>query len=150
MDKTKKELYDQKNALDLKAVIALNRTTNQVNRRANTIFRKHGLTSMQFAVLEVLYHKGDLKVGQITQKILSTSGNMTVVISNLAQEGMIRKCTDSSDSRASIISITEKGCNKMEEVFPEYLVDLEMGMTGLTDTEKQSLIALLYKMSKQE
>lgn len=59
-----------------------------------------GLTSSQFAVLEALYNKGDLKICEIIEKILTTSGNITVVIKNLEKEEFISKYPDPEDKRS--------------------------------------------------
>lgn len=148
--KTKKmKLYDKEHILDLKTVIALNRATNHLNRRALAVFRKHGLTMMQFAVLEALYHKGSLKVGEIIEKILTTGGNMTVVLKNLAKDGLITKRIDPEDSRAMLISITDKGSRVMERVFPEYLADLRDFLETISDSEKKNLVAVLKALRKE-
>lgn len=145
--KTNNNSYGDKNDLNLKTVIALTRSSNKLNRRSNTIFRNHGLSSMQFAVLEVLYHKGDLRICEIIEKILSTGGNMTVVINNLVKEGMVEKYVDPNDSRSSIIHITDKGKEKIEEIFPEHLIDLEIFFDKLDEDEKHNLINILKKLS---
>lgn len=134
------------NVPDLKVVIGLNRSANAINRRANAVFRRHGLTPMQFAVLEALYHKGDLKVGQLIEKVLTTGGNMTVVINNLAREHMVEKRTDPADSRSYIISITERGCIKIEDIFPEYLQDLKEVLGIFSGEDKLALINLFKKL----
>jgi len=41
--------------------------------------------------MEALYHLGDLKICEIIEKTLSTSGNMTVVIRNLEKESYITR-----------------------------------------------------------
>lgn len=144
--KTKKH-YGESNDLNLKTVIALSRTNNKLQKRSNTIFREAGLTTMQFSVLEVLYHKGDLKIGEIIKKILATGGNMTVVINNLEKEKLIEKCSDPTDSRASVISITDKGKKKMEEIFPKHLLDLETFFSKISEDEKKNLIQILKKLN---
>ncbi|HIU77054.1 MAG TPA: MarR family transcriptional regulator [Candidatus Pelethocola excrementipullorum] len=145
--KTKKQ-YGESNDLNLKTVIALSRSNNKMQKRSNAIFRDAGLTTMQFSVLEVLYHKGDLKIGEIISKILATGGNMTVVINNLEKEKLIEKCPDPKDSRASVISITEKGKKKMEDVFPKHLQDLEIFFSKITEEEKKNLIQILKKLDE--
>ncbi len=141
-------LFSKENMPDLKLVIALNRSVNTINRRLLAVLKRRGLTMMQFAVLEALYHKGDMKIGQLIEKVLTTGGNMTVVINNLAKEKLIQKRCDPTDSRAFIISITEKGAQRMREIFPEYVRDLGEAMDVFTDAEKQGLVALLKKLSK--
>lgn len=138
--------YGSDNDTSLKSVIGLSRTTNRMLKRSGTIFRACGLTTMQFAVLEVLYHKGDLKIGEIIEKILSTGGNMTVVINNLEREKMIEKYTDPKDSRATLIHITETGKNKIEEIFPLYLTDLRDFFQRISEDEKLTLITILKKL----
>ncbi|HIT89249.1 MAG TPA: MarR family transcriptional regulator [Candidatus Merdenecus merdavium] len=140
--------YGEENDINLSAFIGINRGANRAMKRASTIFREHGLTTMQFAVLEVLYHKGDLKIGQITEKILSTGGNMTVVINNLQKEGMVEKYADRRDSRASVIHITEKGEKKIEEIFPHYLSDLKLFFAKINEEEKVELARILKKLMK--
>ena len=59
---------------------------------------------IQFQVLEVLYHRGDLNIGAITKLTMSTPGNITVVVRNLKRDGLIDSIADSKDKRASILS----------------------------------------------
>ena len=54
--------------IELKIFIGMSRAINKINRATNKIYTKYGLTSGQFAVLEVLYHKGDLSVGEVQEK----------------------------------------------------------------------------------
>lgn len=107
----KKVTYGELNDLNLKAIIALSRCIQSVNKRELKIIKEGGLTYSQFGVLEVLYHKGDLRVSEILEKTLSTGGNMTVVIDNLAKDNLIERRPDPKDRRASLISISEKGKN---------------------------------------
>jgi DNA-binding MarR family transcriptional regulator len=45
-----------------------------------------------------------------------------------------------------LISITEKGKKKVEEIFPEHLKDLEYSFVDLSVEEKQLLINLFKKI----
>jgi len=144
--KYKKDLYGELNNLNLKVLIGLSRTTQMVHKRSANIFSKGGLTTAQFAVLEALYHKGDLSINEIIQSILSTPGNMTVVINNLKKEQLAYSYTNPEDKRSSVISITEKGKKKIEEIFPDHLKDLEECFKVLSIEEKQLLISLLKKL----
>ena len=84
--------YGKENDTNLKAFIGLSRTTQALHRRAGAIFNQGGLTSAQFCSAgRRLYHKGDLTINEIIDSILSTSGNMTVVINNLEKDAMIER-----------------------------------------------------------
>ena len=150
MNNREKVLYGPQQAQDLELVILLNRAVNLHNRHAAEVFRKHGLTTMQFAVLEALYHKGDLKVGEIVEKILATGGNMTVVLNNLEREDMIARSVHPQDSRSWLIAITEKGRKKIEDIFPEYLEVVRTFFSVLPEGEKSATIRSLKRFLDQE
>ena len=139
--------YGEINDLNLKAIIALSRCIQSVNKREYKIIKEGGLTFSQFGVLEVLYHKGDLRVSEILEKTLSTGGNMTVVIDNLAKDDLVRRCADPEDRRASLISITEKGRALMSEVFPKHVDNVDEIFSVLSMDEKKNLISLMKKLS---
>jgi|GEM_PF-2936516 len=100
-------------------------------------------------VLEVLYHKGEMRVCDITEKILSTGGNMTVVINNLLKEEYIEKIPTPGDRRSYSVRITKKGEELISALFPGHLEILAQSMDGLTHEEKQEMIRLLKKMQKR-
>lgn len=143
----KKNTYGELEDLNLKALIALRRCTQNVEKREYQTIKEGGLTVSQFAVLEVLYHKGDLRISEIMDKILSTGGNMTVVIDNLVRENLVKRCSDPNDKRVNLISITEKGKNLISGIFPKHLENINEIFSALTADEKQNLISLLKKLS---
>ena len=146
MDKEKNS-YGELVDLNLKALIALSRGTHNVHKREYKTIKEGGLTVSQFAVLEILYHKGDLRVCEIMEKILATGGNMTVVIDNLVKENLVKRCSDPKDRRVNLISITEKGRNLISEIFPKHLENINDIFSILTSEEKKNLIKLVKKLS---
>jgi MarR family 2-MHQ and catechol resistance regulon transcriptional repressor len=146
MKNNKIKSYGDSNDLNLKVFVRMSRATQAVQKRASNIFSKGGLTTSQFAVIEALYHKGDLTVNEIIQSILTTSGNITVVITNLQKSQLVEKSINPEDKRSCLISITEKGKKKVEEIFPKYLKDLEERLDILSVEEKQYLTNILKKI----
>ncbi|WP_242985349.1 MarR family winged helix-turn-helix transcriptional regulator [Vallitalea okinawensis] len=106
------------------------------------------MTTSQFGVLEVLYHKGDLRIREIIEKTLSTGGNMTVVIDNLQKDGLVSRYPDPADRRATLISITDKGKQLMDDIFPRHLDSLNEIYDVLSKEEKEILLVLLKKLSR--
>lgn len=143
----KKSTYGEVEDLNLKTLIALSRCTQSVHKREYRTIKEGGLTVSQFAVLEILYHKGDLRVCEIIDKILSTGGNMTVVIDNLVKENLVRRCIDPKDRRVNVISITEEGRKLISGIFPKHLENTNEIFNVLTSEEKKNLISLLKKLS---
>lgn len=142
--------YGDDNDLNLKSVIAISRAAQMLHRQAAKNFKVGGVTMSQFSVLETLYHKGGLRICEIIEKTLSTSGNMTVVIDNLVKLGYIEKCIDAQDRRAMKIHITETGKAIVELVFPEHVLSLKEMFDPLSADEKNQLLSLLKKLTKYE
>ncbi len=136
--------------LDLKLVIALTRSVQYVRKNETSVFQKYGLTISQFGVMEILYHKGDLRVCDIIEKALSTGGNMTVVIQNLTKDGWVTRMKDPADGRAWIIHLSEKGRKLMDQMFPEHAANIGTIMERLKEDEKEQLLGLLKKLTGKE
>ena len=139
--------YGYKADMNLKLVIGLTRSANNIRRAESHVLRDAGLTYPQFGVLEALYHKGDLRVCQIIEKTLSTGGNMTVVIQNLIKDGLITRYKDPEDNRAFIVQLTDDGRQLMEDVFPKHIENLDETFAHMTTVEKDQLLLLLKKFN---
>lgn len=126
---------------------ALNRCSQNVHKKELSIIKDSGLTASQFEVLEVLYDLGDLRICDIIEKILATGGNMTVVIDNLAKDGLVQQCMDPQDKRVKLIRITEKGKSLMDDLIPRYLDNINSIFKDLSEAEKQNLREILIKLS---
>ncbi len=139
--------YGTENELNLKLVIALNRSMQHIRKGESQQILDAGLTLSQFSVLEALYHKGDLRICEIIEKTLSTGGNMTVVVNNLIKEGLISRCKDPVDGRASVVTLTDKGRAIIGELFPRHVANIQSLMEGLDEDEKSQLLILLKKLT---
>ncbi|MBY0756749.1 MarR family transcriptional regulator [Clostridium sardiniense] len=143
-----KFVRDKETRLSLASLIALSRADQKVDKLSYETIRPSGLTASQFAVLEVLYSKGDLKICQIIDSILTTSGNITVIIKNLEKEGFVKKLKDPEDSRAVLISLTEKGREIIESILPKHFENIKNIFSVLDEEEKEQLIKTLSKIRK--
>lgn len=132
----------------MKTVVRLEKASLKITNFTVHYLSKHNLTFNQFKVLEVLYHVGDLNIGSITKLTMSTPGNITVVVKNLKRDGWITSIKDPNDSRASILSITQKGKDIIEEVFPNHAKNLTKALEVLSDDELDTLYDLLNKVYK--
>ncbi len=116
----------------------------------NEIMGQFQLTPSQFYVLNTLYQFGPLHIGEIIGKILSTSGNMTVVIRNMEKSGLIERVSDSVDKRSYLISLTEFGKKQLLNLLPEYTKCLAQRFRLLTDEDQKTLQDLLEKLIGKE
>ena len=133
-------------ARSLKLFIVLSRAYKAINEHVNKIIQAKGLNPTEFAVLELLYHKGDQPMQQIGGKILLASGSITYVVDKLEQKGMLRRIACPTDRRVTYAQITDEGKNYISDIFPAHAEQIHTLMSSLSDTEKEEAIDLLKKL----
>ena len=133
-------------ANSLKLFIVLSRAYKAINEHVNKVIQASGLNPTEFAVLELLYHKGDQPMQQIGGKILLASGSITYVVDKLEQKGMLRRIACPKDRRVTYAQITEEGKKFIQDIFPEHAEQIDKLMSALTETEKLEAIDLLKKL----
>jgi MarR family 2-MHQ and catechol resistance regulon transcriptional repressor len=107
-----------------------------------------GLCFSDFAVMEILLHKGPLPVNTLGAKVALTSGSATAAIDRLSAKGLVRRADDPHDRRARIVHLTTKGKALIESAFRNHESDMEAAANGLSASERQTLITLLKKLGK--
>jgi len=130
----------------LKLFVVLSRAYRTVAARAEKDIRNYGLNPTEFAVLELLYHKGEQPIQKIGERILLASGSMTYVIDKLEQKGYITRMPNARDRRVIKACITEQGARVIEHIFPSHRRALAEILAGVSDEEKDRLIELLKKV----
>jgi len=140
-------LNEEKQALD--AYIKLTRAADTVNVAINTHLRDHKLTTSQFGVLEALYHLGALQTGELGEKILKSSGNMTVVIDNLEKRGLVNRLPRDDDRRCIEIHLTEMGRSLVRRILPAHVEGVVKTFAVLSEEEQRQIAALCRKLGLQ-
>ncbi len=131
-------------------------TYGRLMRAANTLrtfaarqLSETGLTLTQFAVLEALFHLGPMSLSDVARKILTTGGNLTMVVGNLERQGLVNRKCSAEDARVYMLSLTMKGRKLISEIFPEHAAALTGSLDMLTPTEQKKLGELCRKLAAQ-
>lgn len=132
----------------LKLYIVLSRAYRAVLAHDERDIRSHGLTLTEFAVLELLYHKGPQPLQQIGKRILITSGSITYVVDKLESRGLLYRQQDEKDRRISYAIITAAGHSLIRDIFPRHQQVLEKALAGLTKEEQEIVASLLKKLGQ--
>lgn len=130
----------------LKLFIVLSRAQKAISETTNQFFQQQGLNPTEFAVLELLYHKGRQPLQQIGNKILLASGSITYVVDKLEKRGLLKRVSCPTDRRVTYAEISEEGATFMSEIFPQHEKELHELMSVLTPEEKETAIELLKKL----
>ena len=135
-------------AATLRLVIALGRALQAMERHVRPHLIESGLAMSEFAVLEALYHKGPLRLGEISDRILVTSASTTYTVKKLEERGLMRRRPSTEDSRVVFGELTAKGRALIDEVFPVHVQRLQEAAAGLTVAEKREASRLLRELSR--
>lgn len=130
----------------LDAYISLRRATNAISAHLNKHLDEANLTSGQFGVMEALYHLGPLSQRDIGKKLLSTKGNITMIIDNLEQQGFVKRIANTEDRRFITVQLTAQGKAKMGKLVPKHVEKITKVMSVLTQQELHELKVLCKKV----
>ncbi len=132
--------------LSLKLFVVLNRALEAVEKQSIKDIKSYGVNLTEFAVLELLYHKGEQPIQKIGQKVLLASSSITYVVDKLEEKKFIRRRACPSDRRVTYAGLTPEGKELMDEIFPKHAAAMNDIMGGLTKEEKVTVIELLKKL----
>ncbi|GAA5436131.1 HTH-type transcriptional regulator MhqR [Deinococcus aquaticus] len=130
----------------LDAYVKLWRASHAVEVASNRHLAAHNLTISQFGVIEALYHLGPLSQRELAEKILRSSGNLTMVIDNLERDGLVRRDRDEVDRRIMRVSLTPDGEALIGRVLPTHVSGIREVFSVLTGEERAQLTLLSKKL----
>ncbi|MGW0482822.1 MarR family winged helix-turn-helix transcriptional regulator [Nonomuraea sp. NPDC003214] len=117
--------------------------------RMQPVFSAAGLSDVDFETLVRLGRspRQQLRMTDLAaQTGLSTSG-VTRVIDRLERDGLVSREACATDRRASYATLTGPGRDKLEEVLPRHLEDIDECLTGLlSSAELETFLATLRKI----
>ena len=132
----------------LKLWVVLSRAQLAIARHAAADVERHGLTLGEFAIIEVLYHRGPLLLGEVQRKILVSSGGVTYLVDRLEAKGLVERRQCAEDRRARYAALTPAGEKLMARIFPQHAHSIARAEGGLTKAEQLQATVLLRKLGK--
>ncbi|HLG97002.1 MAG TPA: MarR family transcriptional regulator [Bryobacteraceae bacterium] len=125
--------------------LVLWKAARAVEQNAIRSVSRLGLGLSDFAVLELLLHKGPQPVNVIGKKVLLTSGSITTAIDRLEARKLVRRASDPNDRRSRIVELTAAGSRLIEKAFEYHAADMEAVLSALSANEREELVDLLKK-----
>ncbi|HVU09963.1 MAG TPA: MarR family transcriptional regulator [Phototrophicaceae bacterium] len=105
-------------------------------------------TLPRFDVMAELYryHPKGLRMGEISQNLMVTNGNITGIIDQLAKEGLAERSADPDDGRVFVVRLTSAGKKRFEKMARLHRDWIDGLMAGLNAEERDQLLELLSKL----
>ena len=128
--------------------LVLWKAAKAVDRIDRASIAETGLHISDFAILEVLLHKGPLPISAIGEKVLLTSGSMTAAVNRLERRGLVQRSQDPSDGRFFHVHLTAAGRKEIKRAYAAHVQNLEAITAVLTDREQHELERMLKKLGR--
>lgn len=128
----------------LNMYVGLKRLTADLEQVVRKDIARYELSVNEFAVLELLFHKGSQPVQQIKEKILVAASSTTYILDKLCKQGLVERQINQTDKRITYIHLTESGKDLMSKAFPEHEHVLETYFSNLSDEE----VTLFHQLIK--
>lgn len=134
------------NEARVKAFTVLIKSSQSVQKLIKQDFLKKEINLNEYAVLELLYHKGDQAIQSIGKKILMGSGSITYVIDKLEERGFLFRQPCPVDRRKMFACITDEGKAYMRTRVVEQEAVIKKVFEELDDEEIDTAIDLFKRI----
>jgi MarR family 2-MHQ and catechol resistance regulon transcriptional repressor len=131
------------------AWLVMMKAMQAITRYALADLEKCGLGISDFAVLEVLLHKGPLPVNVIGPKVNLTPGSISVAVDRLVAKGLVSRAECSEDRRIRIVALTARGKGVITPIFRQHVATMEKVFAGLSYDEMRQFEQQLKRIGRQ-
>lgn len=135
--------------LQLKAMMTMMRAGQYIGEFSRKNVKTYGLNITEFAVLELLYHKGDQPIQMIGKRILIASSSITYVVDKLEKKGYVERIHCPTDRRVIFASLTDSGRALLDIIFPQHAAEMVKMFEGVSEEELQQLIDVSKRIGKK-
>jgi MarR family transcriptional regulator, 2-MHQ and catechol-resistance regulon repressor len=128
--------------------LALWRVSRDIDRIAQADIAASGLCFTDFGALEALLHRGPMRVNDIAETVMITSGSMTTAVDRLESKGLVRRSAHEKDARVRMVELTQAGRALIEPAYSAHAETIESVFEQLDHSERAQLLALLLKLRR--
>lgn len=140
---------DVPTATALKLLVVLARAMSSVAKHTESHVAKYDLTGAEFGVLEALYHKGPLLLGELQRSVLVSSGGTTFLVDRLEKRGLVERRPCATDRRARYAALTPAGRDLIRRIFPGHADAIRRALSGLGLADQRKAIQLLKTLGRE-
>ena len=115
--------------------------TTLVARTVDSMLKRRFRSSLpRFDLLAQLQRAGDgLRMGELSDRILATNGNVTWLVAALEREGLVSRRVDDTDRRAIVVRLTAAGRRHFASMARSHERLIERIFSGLTAADRRAL-----------
>lgn len=141
------QLARQRLRLWLQMLKAVRHVENDLREKLRA---NYDTTLPRFDVLAALHSAPDgLKMGDLSQQLMVSNGNVTGIIDRLVKEGLVARNPVETDRRAFLIKITPKGAALMEEMADAHLAWIDDLFDTVSEPDVARGIAIMLDLRQK-
>jgi DNA-binding MarR family transcriptional regulator len=139
--------YQSDLSADENLLMSVVRAAEIFKRIVSAIFRKYGLSFPQYNVLRVVdsSRDGQSRITDVSRIMLVPGANMTGLAKRLEKNGFIKRKSDPSDERVTILEITPKGKTTLAKIEKERDEHTNAMLKGFPEKDKESFLEMVKK-----
>jgi len=103
--------------------------------------------AQDLAIYHIAQQKG-LNQKDLVSKLNITPASVSSIVSQMESQGLLARVQDEKDGRKFILSLTEKGQNRVSQVIDAWTNVQEETTKGFTENEKATFFRLLKQLEK--
>lgn len=126
----------------------LYRLTNRLDQRLQARLRSQGIKPSRWRVMSVLRSYGTLTIGKIAEQALMEQPTVSRVIMQLEADGLATRQASTEDSRATEVTLTQAGIEKLEAILLTAYRHQQEALAGLSRAELDTLRATLNRVEQ--
>lgn len=134
------------NKADIKAFTVFMKAGQSVEKLIKEDFLKKEINLNEYAILELLYHRGEQAIQVIGKRVLMGDGSITYVIDKLEDKKFLKRERSQKDRRKIFVSLTDKGKEYMDQRVIEHEVLIHKIFEDLNSEEVEQFIDLLKRV----
>jgi len=125
-------------------------TTNLIEQRVRSGLREQfNSTLPRFDLLAQLDHApAGLTMGELSRRMMVTSGNVTGLAARLIREGLVERRVDAADRRSATLRLTAAGRRAFGQMAPVHAGWIAAVFADLGSGERDQLAALLGRVKQ--
>jgi DNA-binding MarR family transcriptional regulator len=127
----------------------ISRLARELEARLEPVYKAHGLEPGWHDVLATLRRTGppyQLRPTEFTDALMLTSSGTTKRLDRLEHAGLITRAPDPADRRGTLITLTPKGLELIDNVTEAHLDNERNLLAALSESEQRRLADLLRKL----
>ncbi|MET0278760.1 MAG: MarR family transcriptional regulator [Pseudorhodoplanes sp.] len=135
-------LAPERQKVDLQLWVRLLACGHSAEQRVkNRIKENFGINQTQFNLLSQLDRAPEgIRMGEVARRTVVTGSNVTAVVDDLEQRGLVQRQAVQGDRRATVITLTEAGRKAFAQMAPIHADWIEEIFAKMAKHEKRQLI----------